>query len=171
MNQRLERLSGCAPFIQAAGLKFIELAQTKLAIPLLVVTGFRSVKEQLATYAQGRTYDQANRVWLITDPGKVVTNALPGFSAHNVITLDGKPASLAIDVIPLDDAGQPEWQTEQRTWDALYELAWKCGLDPLGDLTGAYLKGDAGHLQEPGYLIKLDGLGLMQPAAVRVESV
>lgn len=61
------------------------------------ISGYRSCSEQAALYAQGRT-----------KPGKVVTNARPGFSAHNY--------GLAIDFCrdaEAERAGlQPDWQLE-----------------------------------------------------------
>lgn len=166
MNQHLERLDGLAPFLQRPALKLIELCAQKLSRTLLVVYGWRSVQEQSLLYQQGRTYDRGNDVWLISDPTKVVTNALPGTTAHTVITKDGKPASLAVDLIPLDETGQPDWGVDHLFWDRLYEWSWKCGLDPLGDPIGAYAAWDKGHFEEPNWKGKLSGLGLVQPVSV-----
>jgi hypothetical protein len=163
MNQHLERLDGLAAFLRFPALKLIELCQVKLGRTLLVVHCWRSMQEQSALYQKGRAYDRAQGIWLIADPGLVVTNALPGRTAHTVVTTDGAPASLALDVIPLGDMGQPEWDVDVLFWDKLYELSWKVGLDPLGDVIGASLPGDKGHLEEPAWKLKLDGLGLRQP--------
>lgn len=72
---------------------------------------------------------------------------------------------MALDVIPLWTDGTPDWEVDDRFWDSLYELAWKMGLDPLGDPIGSYLAGDKGHLEEPAWKLKLEGLGLIQPTA------
>lgn len=164
MNQHLERLDGLAPFLRQPVLRLIELAQQKLSARLLVVHGFRSVQEQALIYQQGRTFDREAGVWKVSDPAKVVTQAKPGSSAHNVITMSGQPAGLAVDLIPLDGTGQPNWNPTAQFWTDLYALAWKCGLDPYGDVIGAYLPGDQGHFEEPGWKLKLDGWGFVLPA-------
>lgn len=62
----------------------------------LLTCTYRSHTEQAELYAQGRT-----------KPGRVVTRALPGESNHNH-TINGAPASLAFDIVPLR-AGKPVW--------------------------------------------------------------
>jgi hypothetical protein len=93
----------------------------------------------------------------------VVTRAKPGLSAHNVITIAGGPASMAVDVIPLNKDGSPDWRVGDDFWDDLYKIAWKVGLDPLGDPVGSYLAGDLGHIEEPAWKLKIDALGCVQP--------
>ena len=63
---------------------------------MLVTCTFRSAQEQNELYAQGRT-----------KPGKIVTNAVAGKSAHNY-RIGQVPASLAVDVVPLR-FGKPVW--------------------------------------------------------------
>jgi len=58
-------------------------------VDVLITDTYRSNDEQAALYAQGRTA-----------PGKIVTRAKPGQSAHNA-TIDGKPAARAFDAVPL----------------------------------------------------------------------
>ena len=143
-----------------------ELCESKLKRTLLLVHGFRSVQEQMLIYQKGRTYNRESGVWEVTSKGEVVSNAKPGQSAHNVVTkLDGKPAALAVDVIPFTADGGLNWNPPESFWDSLYELAWKVGLDPLGDPIGAYLPGDAGHLEEPGWRYKLADMGLILPTS------
>lgn len=166
MNQRLERVNGCHPIIRQPVLRLVELCEQKLKRKLLLVYGFRSVQEQLLIYQKGRTFDRENAVWVVTDWQAVVTNALPGLSAHNVVTVAGTPAAMGVDLIPFDAQGQPDWKVNENFWDALYELAWKVGLDPLGDPTGSYLEADKGHFEEPAWTLKLDGLGCYQPTNV-----
>lgn len=72
-------------------------------IDLLVTCTWRSPEEQARLYAQGRTA-----------PGKIVTNAKPGQSMHNV-TLAGRPASLAVDIVPLR-SGKPVWDARDPLW-------------------------------------------------------
>jgi peptidoglycan L-alanyl-D-glutamate endopeptidase CwlK len=66
-------------------------------ITIRVTQGLRSMDEQAALYAQGRT-----------TPGKIVTNALPGTSWHNF--------GLAVDVAPFDAEGQPDWNVNHPSW-------------------------------------------------------
>jgi len=58
-------------------------------VDVLITDTYRSNDEQAALYAKGRTA-----------PGKIVTRAKPGQSAHNA-TIDGKPAARAFDAVPL----------------------------------------------------------------------
>src|SRR6266850_5242559 len=68
-------------------------------IDLLVTCTLRSLIEQEALYAQGRT-----------TPGRVVTNAKPGQSAHNF--------GLAIDVVPIVN-GKPDWNGDHPIWQKI----------------------------------------------------
>lgn len=163
MNQHLERLDGLAPLIKRPVLELLTRCEAKLHRRLLVVRGWSSSAAQMQLYQQGRSFDRERGEWVVIDPAAIVTKAKPGLSAHNVITFDGKSAAMAVDVIPFDAAGQPDWQVSLDFWDDLYEIAWKVGLDPLGDPIGAMLKGDYGHFEEPAWKLKLDGLGLLQP--------
>lgn len=171
MNQRLDRLNGLAPMLRTPALELIQRCQRKLGRTLLVVSGWRAVQEQMLNYQKGRVFIRETGEWEIADKALVVTNSKPGLSAHNVITLAGARASMALDVIPLLPDGQPEWDVEMPFWDKLFELAWKVGLDPLGDQIGEFLKGDLGHFQEPAWRLKLDGLNLMLPVALVPSSV
>lgn len=166
MNQRLERVNQCHPMVRQPVLQLVERCTKQLKRTLLVTQGFRSVSEQLLIYQKGREYDRENQVWRIVNAKEVVTKALPGLSAHNVITHDGAPASMAVDVIPFKADGTIDWQVSDEFWDALYEIAWKVGLDPLGDPIGSHLAGDKGHFEEPAWKLKLDGLGCYQPVNI-----
>lgn len=171
MNQYLDRLDGLAPLIRRPALELVQRCQSKLGRTLLVVSGWRAVQEQMLNYQKGRVFVRETGEWEIVDKTLVVTNARPGTSAHNVITLKGDRASMALDVIPLRPNGQPEWDVDMDFWDALYEIAWRVGLDPLGDVTGAYLKGDLGHFEEPAWRMKLEGLNCMLPVALTTRTV
>ncbi len=165
MNQRLDRLDQLAVFLRDPALHFIEAAKRNLGLTLLVTFTWRSVMEQHRLYTQGREYRREESVWVVTDAKKVVTNARPGASPHNVVTVaTGEPASMALDVIPLHPDGSCAWDTPHATWIPLWDLAWRFGLDPLGDKTGAYLQGDLGHFEEPAWKAKLPGLGLVLPS-------
>lgn len=163
MNQHLERLDGVAVFLKRPVLELVAQCERRLKRKLLIVYGWRSMQSQMLIYAEGRTFDRASGEWTVTDPRAIRTKAKPGTSAHNVIARDGQPAAVGIDIIPMDVNGSPEWGIGDAFWDDLYDLAWTVGLDPLGDPIGSYLAGDKGHFQEPGWELKLDGLGLILP--------
>lgn len=164
MNQHLERLNGLAGFLQPVVLELLTRCARDLKRPLLVVRGWSSYSEQLQKYSQGRTFDRDAGDWVETDPALIVTRAKPGLSAHNVVVRETMAkAAVGVDLIPLLPNGQPDWHVAPAFWEALYPIAWKVGLDPLGDQIGAYLRGDLGHFEEPGWKLKLQGLGLMQP--------
>ncbi len=165
MTQHLERLDGLAPVIRMPALELIQRCQRKLGRTLLVVRGWSSVQEQMLHYQKGRVFVRETGEWEIADKALVVTNSKPGLSAHNVISLAGAPAAMALDVIPLLPNGQAEWDVDLDFWDALYEIAWRVGLDPLGDVIGSYLAGDRGHFEEPAWKLKIEALGMMLPGA------
>jgi hypothetical protein len=154
-----------APFLREPALAYIQAVHAKCAVVLAVIFTWRSVQEQLLIYQKGRAYDPAQGIWVVTDEKIAVTNAKPGLSAHNVVDAAGKPAAVAMDVMPLRADGTIDWVATPTFWAPLYELAWKHGFDPLGDSTGAYLPGDWGHLEEPAWKRKLSGLGLVQPVS------
>jgi len=75
----------------------------KNKITVLVTCTFRSMAEQAATFAQGRTVEQLAAAGLpdvAPRPGKIVTWAVPGKSRHNKTDGRGLPASEAVDVVP-----------------------------------------------------------------------
>lgn len=161
MDQHLERLDGLHGCIQLPARLLIRRCEEVLRRKLLVVQGWRSVQEQMLIYQKGRTLNRDTNEWEVT--GDIVTKAKPGLSAHNVITRQGERASMALDLIPLLPDGKPDWTVDDNFWDKLYELAWKVGLDPVGDPIGSYLAGDKGHFEEPAWKLKLDGMMLIQP--------
>lgn len=165
MNQRLDRLDGCHLIIKQPVLRLVELCEQKLKRKLFIVFGYRSVQEQLLQYQKGRAFNRETGVWEVADEKALVTRALPGQSAHNVVTTSGSPASMAVDLIPLKSDGSADWQVSNHFWDQLYELSWDVGLDPLGDPIGSYLAGDMGHFEEPGFRLKMDGLGVIFPVS------
>ncbi|WP_340005172.1 M15 family metallopeptidase [Paenibacillus sp. FSL K6-0276] len=66
-----KRLTNLHPVVLAAATVLIERCY-KLNIPILITQGLRTIAEQDALYAQGRT-----------KPGAIVTNARGGYSYHN----------------------------------------------------------------------------------------
>jgi peptidoglycan L-alanyl-D-glutamate endopeptidase CwlK len=81
-------------------------------IDMIVTCTFRSGPEQNALYAQGRTL-----------PGKIVTRARAGQSAHNF--------GMAIDVVPIVN-GKPEWDGTDLVWQEIGTIGQSCGLEWYG---------------------------------------
>lgn len=90
---------------------FLEQAKQD-GIDLVVTCTLRSFEEQAALYAQGRT-----------TPGRIVTRAQPGASAHNY--------GLAVDVVPIIN-GKPQWKAEDPVWDKVGEIGQTAGLKWYG---------------------------------------
>ena len=84
-------------------------------LDLLVTCTLRTNAEQDALYAIGRT-----------KPGKKVTNAKAGQSAHNY--------GLALDFVPLVD-GKPMWSDKHPAWKQAGELCPQFGLEWAGTWT------------------------------------
>lgn len=160
-NQRLERIDQLAAFLRVPAMEFIQAVEMDLRLVLLIVYTYRSPQLQHQLYSQGREYRRDEGVWTVTNKKSVVTNTLS--SAHNVQMADGTPASVAMDVIPFSSNGTLAWDTSMAVWEKIWALGWKHGFDPLGDTVGAYLRGDQGHFEEPGWKMKLSGLGLIRP--------
>jgi peptidoglycan L-alanyl-D-glutamate endopeptidase CwlK len=78
------------------------------AITIRVTQGLRTWAQQLALYNQGRTA-----------PGKIVTNAKPGYSAHNF--------GYAVDIVPMDGT-LPDWNAGDANWKAVLDAALNFGL-------------------------------------------
>lgn len=72
---------------------------SKLGIKLKITQTYRSVAEQDALYAQGRTA-----------PGKKITNARGGQSPHNTV-VNGQPAASAFDIVCIGSDGKPDWNS------------------------------------------------------------
>lgn len=115
------KLTDLHPQMQPMVTRFLANARAA-SIDLLVTCTYRSNEEQAALYAIGRT-----------KPGRIVTNAKPGRSTHNN-TLNGKPAALAVDVVPLRD-GKPVWSASDPVWKRVGEIGEKVGLEWAGRWT------------------------------------
>ena len=115
------KLTDLHPQMQPMVTRFLANARAA-GIDLLVTCTYRSNEEQAALYAIGRT-----------KPGRIVTNARLGRSTHNN-TLNGKPAALAVDVVPLRD-GKPVWSASDPVWKRVGEIGEKVGLEWAGRWT------------------------------------
>jgi len=158
----LERLERAHPLHRARMAEFLRLAG-RAGFSLLIVRVYATPAEQLEKWRQGRVCNKASGFWEISDVKLIVTKAKPGSSAHEVVSLEGVPAAMATDVIPVDGAGKPQWQTPDEIWKLLYTYAAKAGLDALGDPWGRYLGWDKGHLECPAWSLILEVLGVRMP--------
>lgn len=79
-------------------------------IRIRVTQGLRSWNDQAKLYAQGRTV-----------PGKIVTEAKPGFSQHCF--------GLAVDVVPMDINNIPDWNISHPNWKRIVEIGKSLGLE------------------------------------------
>jgi len=83
---------------------------------IIVTSTFRDLECQRILYEQGRTR-----------PGKIVTNAKPGYSFHNY--------KVAFDIVPIIN-GKLIWHTTgeaKNIWIAIGIIGKKCGLEWAGD--------------------------------------
>jgi peptidoglycan L-alanyl-D-glutamate endopeptidase CwlK len=111
------------PPIREAAQDFIKEAE---GIGAFLYQGYRSLDEQKALYAQGRTV-----------PGDVVTDARAGLSLHNY--------GLAMDLTFLDAAGNPSWAATH-DWKTLGRIGKKHGWEWGGDWRDPYIR-DLPHFQ------------------------
>ena len=105
-------------------------------IDILITATYRSMEEQAAEYAKGRTTKSTVGPFTPEDPlGKIVTKAKPGESAHQW--------RMALDFVPMDN-GRPVWDVKSPLWDRAIKLAEARGMESLRPFESA-------HLQEPGW--------------------
>ena len=116
---------------QPAATEFLNACR-ELGYNIIVTCTYRSPDEQQQLYAQGRT-----------KPGKIVTNAKPGLSAHN-FQVNNKPASLAMDIVPLIH-GKPIWDSSDPIWAELGRIGELHSLEWAGRWEG-HLK-ETAHFQ------------------------
>jgi peptidoglycan L-alanyl-D-glutamate endopeptidase CwlK len=96
-----------------------EAGMKQAGIDYIVTCTYRSEAEQAVLFAQGRTA-----------PGKIVTNAPPGRSAHNH-TEAGRPAAKAFD-IAIITAGKIDWDGSHPAWEAAGKVGESVGLEWAG---------------------------------------
>lgn len=105
-------LDACHPEFAAKAKAVLNACEDR-GVHLLVTCTKRSLEEQAALYAQGRTA-----------PGKIVTNAKPGQSAHNF--------GMAMDVVPIRN-GKAIWNADDPAWQVYGEEVRKANLEWAGD--------------------------------------
>lgn len=98
-------------------------------LDLLVTCTRRSLADQAALYAQGRT-----------TAGEIVTDAKPGESAHNV--------GMAIDFVPIIN-GKPDWRGADPCWARAGALAQAAGLTWAG--APGFPFPEKPHVELPGW--------------------
>lgn len=106
-------LTDLHPAFQAKAAEFA-IAATAAGLDVLIYCTLRSMEEQAQLYALGRT-----------KPGKIVTNAKPGLSAHNF--------GLAFDGAPLIQ-GKIAWD-DHASWQTYGRVAAQVGLEWAGNWT------------------------------------
>lgn len=129
------KLSDLHPDLEVKANQFISEC-TKQSIDILITCTYRSADEQLALYKQGRE-----------TPGKIVTNARPGQSAHNTVNPNGSPSAQAFDVVPLIH-GKPQWDGSDPVWKQVGAIGKSFGLVWGGDWLGLH---DLPHFELPGF--------------------
>lgn len=122
-NKSTKRLTGLHPVVLAAATALIERCYS-LNIPILITQGLRTIAEQDALYAQGRT-----------KPGAIVTNARGGYSYHNY--------GLAVDfALLLPNGSSVSWDmcrdgnsNQIADWQEVVKVAKALGFEWGGDWT------------------------------------
>jgi peptidoglycan LD-endopeptidase CwlK len=114
LTRAQKELTGVHPFIAEKALQLVTKAHAE-KIYIIITQGLRTIEEQNALYAKGRTA-----------PGKKITNAKGGYSMHNF--------SLAFDFCVVDDKGKPCWNVDKR-WHRVGAIGKSLGLEWGGDWT------------------------------------
>lgn len=95
-------------------------------------SGIRSFMSQDQKYAQGR--EQVDGIWVVREPGKVITNAKGGQSPHNY--------GCAVDWTLWTYDGEPDWrEKEDLCWKELIDTITAVGLRPGSEF------GDSDHCE------------------------
>lgn len=109
MNPHSEALLAQVNPVLAAKVKMMAANLEAQGITIIVVQGLRTIEEQDALYAKGRT-----------TPGKIVTNARGGQSWHNY--------GCACDCAPLNPDGSIDWNASHPQWKAMEAAGMAVGL-------------------------------------------
>lgn len=112
-----QRLSRLHPVLAIRARCMLELCR-EAGIAILVTQGLRSWEQQDQLYARGRTIAPLGRQ-------HIVTNAKGGHSFHNF--------GMAFDVVILDAAGKPNWDTAHSLWRRVGDIGKSVGLAWGGD--------------------------------------
>lgn len=124
-------LSDLHPDLQVLCQQFLDnCAQAGIKVGLSCT--YRSCEEQDEDYAVGRT-----------EPGKIITNAKAGQSAHNT-TINGNPAACAFDFFVYNqDNTTADWNAEDDRWRQVINIG-----QALGLISGVSFKfRDSAHME------------------------
>jgi D-alanyl-D-alanine carboxypeptidase len=106
-----------------------QLDQLLPDLNLQVSQGLRTWNTQYALWLQGHTISIAdvnearaavNLAPITVEQNRIVTDAPPGYSAHNF--------GYAVDVFPEDAHGNPDWNSSDHAWERILSAAPTCGL-------------------------------------------
>jgi LysM repeat protein len=138
-----QRLATLHPLVVERGTRLLEQCAAA-GLALMVTQGLRTMAEQDALYAQGRTA-----------PGKIVTNARAGESYHNF--------GLAFDVLVLDAMGKAQWSDSHPGWRQAGLTGETLGLEWGGRWSGFI---DIPHFQYTGG-VSLERCRTLFPSGLR----
>ena len=124
----MTRLESLEPVFREKIIELLHLTEQATGRSWSLSDGRRTIAQQNALYAQGRT-----------KPGRVVTNAKGGQSAHNF--------GLAADLWPMKGKDF-DWTANQALFKTMADIARSMGLTP-----GYYFKSihDAPHIEDPSW--------------------
>lgn len=150
LSKSEKRVSQLHPVVAAKTRELIRLCHRE-GINIVITQGLRTLEEQAELYAQGRT-----------KPGKIVTNAKPGYSFHCY--------GVAVDYALLADDGYNVLWTVNDKWRRVAAIAKSLGFAWGGDWKGFvdyphlemtfglsindYLSGKRPEVKEEEYMIK-----------------
>ncbi|MEK4854773.1 M15 family metallopeptidase [Paenibacillus sp. FSL H7-0756] len=151
----MPRMSGLHPVLVAATVVLIERCYAR-GVPIIITQGLRTIAEQDALYAQGRT-----------KPGSIVTNARGGYSYHNY--------GLAVDfALLLPDGSSVSWDMTRdgdkdavADWAEVVQEAKALGFESGGDWTSFK---DYPHLQMTFGLSLADLRAGRKPTGVQMDA-
>ena len=126
----IQRLALIHPYVAYSVRRYIFVMQSR-SVRIEVSQGLRTWNEQEFYYCKGRT-----------TPGPRVTDCQPGHSYHNF--------GLAVDVVPEDLYGTPDWNDQHPVWAMIHEEALNLGFYCGADFRTA--PPDMPHLQMTGKL-------------------
>lgn len=125
----MKRIDTLEPEFKAKVEQLLQAAEAATGRKWVITAARRTMAEQRAIYAQGRT-----------KPGKVVSNAPAGYSPHNY--------GLAVDLAPLVDMTKNtiDWNADRTVWKQMADVAVEMGLT-----SGFYFRTifDAPHVEDP----------------------
>lgn len=131
----MNRIDSLEPEFRVKVERLLSAAEAVTGRKWIITAGRRTMAEQRAIYAQGRTA-----------PGKVVSNAPAGSSAHNY--------GLAADLAPLKADGKTiDWNADRVLWENMADAAVEIGLE-----AGYYFRSimDMPHVEDPSWKVQRD---------------